>query len=397
MKRRLAAPAVGVMLLGSAIAQTPPELAAFDELVAGIMSKYHLPGAQLAIAKDGRLVLNRGYGYSDVDRKEQVRPDMLFRIFSVSKPITVVAIMTLVERGYLRLEDKAFRILADLKPPAGATVDPRLFNITVQDLLQHAGGWDSAKSFDPMFPPWSRMAAATLGRKDPPECETIIRYMMSVPLDFDPGTKTVYSNFGYCVLGRIIEKTVAARTGKAMSYEQYVKSAVLKPAGITDMRIGGTRLSERAKGEVRYYHQPNQTELPYATPSVFPGEGYVPWAYGGYYLRGTDAHGGWIGSAADLVQFAAAIDGQRGPALLQPATVQIMVNTPIPHATPPRTGLGWSVKRVGEKFDLSHGGALQGEWRVSAAPPSRWRYLGIHLQFLTAGLRQVLRRCVSEI
>ena len=273
--------------------------------------------------------------------------------------------MTLVERGYLRLEDKAFRILADLKPPAGATVDARLFDITVQELLQHAGGWDSAKSFDPMFLPWSRMAAATLGRKDPPECETIIRYMMSVPLDFDPGTKTAYSNFGYCVLGRIIERTVAARGARAVSYEEYVKSAVLKPAGITDMRIAGTRLSERSKGEVRYYHQPNQTELPYATPSVFPGEGYVPWAYGGYYMRGTDAHGGWIGSAADLVRFAAAIDGQRGPALLKPATVQAMVNTPIPRKpqasdSAATSGLGWSVKRVGEKFDLSHGGALQG-------------------------------------
>jgi CubicO group peptidase (beta-lactamase class C family) len=75
--------------------------------------------------------------------------------------------------------------------------------------------------------------------------------MMGVPLDFEPGTQQAYSNFGYCVLGRIVETTLATKTNKRISYEEFVRSAVLKPAGISDMRIGGTRLAERARREVR--------------------------------------------------------------------------------------------------------------------------------------------------
>ena len=236
--------------------QEVPELAGFDHRMAAIMKQWHLPGGQLAIANGERLVLNRGYGYGDVEQEQLVRPNSLFRVGSVSKTITAVAILTLVDAGHVSLGDKAFRILDHLKPPKGATVDARFREITVQHLLQHAGGFDTSKSYAPFVLPWSRMAAGVLGVQDPPECETIIRYRMSVPLDFDPGTRTAYSNFGYCVLARIIESTVAAKTGKRVSYEDYVRSAVLQPAGISDMRLGRTRLSERAPGEVRYYAEP---------------------------------------------------------------------------------------------------------------------------------------------
>ena len=73
------------------------------------------------------------------------------------------------------------------------------------------------------------MAAATVGEKDPAECATVIRYMMGIPLDFVPGTRSAYSNFGYCVLGRIIE-AVAEQDGGKLFYEQYGKLKVIKPA-----------------------------------------------------------------------------------------------------------------------------------------------------------------------
>jgi CubicO group peptidase (beta-lactamase class C family) len=168
----------------------------------GLMEKWNLPGGQVAVARNGRLVLSRGYGYGDVERKEPVQPDSLFRIGSVSKTFTTVAILKLLESGQIHLKDKAFRRLSDLKPPKGGVVDPRMYEITIQQLLQHEGGWES---HDALELPWSRMAAATLGRADPPECATIIRYALSIPLDFTPGTKSNYSNFGFCVLGRVIE------------------------------------------------------------------------------------------------------------------------------------------------------------------------------------------------
>src|SRR5207249_912328 len=82
-----------------------------DRLMAQAMAKFTLPGGQLAVVKDGRLVHSRGYGYADLERKDKVRTDSLFRIGSVSKTITQIAVLTLVDQGRLRLEDHAFRIL----------------------------------------------------------------------------------------------------------------------------------------------------------------------------------------------------------------------------------------------------------------------------------------------
>jgi CubicO group peptidase (beta-lactamase class C family) len=324
------------------------------------MTKFALPGGQLAVVKDGRLVHSRGYGYADVERQKRVQTNSLFRLASVSKTITQIAILTLVDQGKLRLEDRAFRILESLKPPAGSTPDSRLADITVLQLLKHQGGW--AGSIEPMFLPWSRKAAEVLGAPEPATCETIIRYMMGRPLDYPPGGRTVYSNFGYCVLGRIIERA------SGMPYEDYVQTAVLRRAGIHDMRIGGTRFEERAVREVRYYHQTGQTELPYRTESVYPNEGETPWAYGGYYLRATDSHGGWIGSAEDIVRIAAAIDGQRGKPLLSPASVNVLMNLPRKES---------EQEPAGSPFHISHAGALQGTG--SALLDRRWE--GISLGF----------------
>jgi CubicO group peptidase (beta-lactamase class C family) len=148
--------------------QTVPELAAFDDAIAALMSKWNLPGGQLAVAKNGRLALNRGYGLADVDREEPVLPESLFRVGSVSKAITAVAIMALIDAGKLALDTKVFPLL-DLEGPRGAGYDPRLDRITVEQLLVHSGGWDrDSSTIDPTFLPWSRMAAATMGVDDPP-------------------------------------------------------------------------------------------------------------------------------------------------------------------------------------------------------------------------------------
>src|SRR4051812_42019309 len=296
-----------------------PELAGLDAMMGALMTRWSLPGGQLAVARDGRLLLNRGYGLGDVEGNSPVEPTALFRIASTSKPFTVVAILALLDEGRLSLDDRAFRLLDDLPPPAHAAVEPRLYDITIKDLLQHAGGWDSSKSPDPQYVPWTYQAAGILGIPAPPSAVDIIRGMLPVPLDFTPGTRTAYSNFGYNVLGRVIERA------SGLPYGEYVQARVLAPAGIADMRLGRTRLAERAPGKVRYYSPPGQA----LQPSVFVGEGYVPFAYGGFYMEAMDSHGGWLASASDLVRFATAVDGQRGPALLRPDTVDLMLHAPI--------------------------------------------------------------------
>ena len=338
-----------------------PELAAVDAVMRDLMARWQLPGGQLALAKDGRLVLNRGYGLADVERGEPVQPTSLFRIASVSKAITAVAILTLVDAGTLALDDTVFPLLAFV-PPAHATDG--------SPPGQHHGAGSVGPRRRLGQRPELRSPGAPLqphggghGRPGRPGGGDDHRSLYArEPLDFAPGTRQAYSNFGFNVLGRVIEQV------SGQPYEAYVRDHVLTPAGITGMRLGRTRLADRAPGEVRYYAPPGQAR----TWSVFWGEGFAPFAYGGStYLEALDAHGGWIASAADLVRFASAVDGQRGPALLRPETVQAMITTPRPPTGVPSegipgvtaevtAGLGWDMIPVAGGVEWSRVGALIG-------------------------------------
>lgn len=295
-----------------------PSLASFDQAMETFIKARKMPGGALAVVKDGRLVHARGYGWADKERQQRVEATSLYRIASISKPITAVAVLRLVEQGKLKLDDRAFDLIT-LKPLPDAKPDPRLRTITIRQCLQHTGGWDRDKSYDPMFRP--KLIAEAAKEAAPASASAVIRYMMGQPLDFDPGTRYAYSNFGYCVLGRVIEKL----TGK--SYEQFVKDAVLAPSGIKTMRLGRSIESRRLPNEVRYYMPESET-----AESVFPGlPAKVPWPYGAFNLEAMDAHGGWLASAVDLARFAAALRDPEKCPLLKPATWREL------HAPPPAT------------------------------------------------------------
>ena len=335
--------------------QAVPGMESFDRIISDLMQRHGVPGGAVSVVKDGRLVYARGFGYADVENRVSVAPDALFRIASVSKPITAVAILGLVEADKLDLTQKVLPLISDLQPPAGATVDPRWQDITILHLLQHTGGWDRDRpgGFDPMF---RRDAAAAVGAPAPASAETVIRWMLGQPLDFDPGTRFAYSNFGYAILGRVIERV------SGMPYEDYVSTAVLAPAGITQMRIGRTRLAERAANEVKYYQPGARTVNVDLVPSVFPGEGQVPVNYGGFYVEAMDAHGGWLASAIDLARFGVVTDGRSTPPdIISPGSLVEMTNRD-PQVWPTGTswyGLGWAV-RPPPQDNWWHGGSLPG-------------------------------------
>lgn len=335
-----------------------PALARFDDIMVEMLSTRTIPGAQLAIARDGRLVYNRGFGYASVEDQEHVEPGSIFRIASTSKPVTAVAVLMLVDAGELALDTPVFPRLAYDRLP-DAPYDSRLDTITVEHLLVHSGGWNSSLGpwYDPQYLPWPLMASHLFGTESPAEAETIVRSMLTEPLDFDPGTQSAYSNFGFNVLGRLIERV------SGEPYEKFVLDNVLAPAGVTSMAIGGTTPEERLPGEVRYYSPPELEPR----ISVFPGEGFVPVGYGSFYLRSLDAHGGWVASAADLLRFTLAIDGAKGEALLTPATVSAMETTQRPPAAAvgagnleDSLGLGWNSAPQGDGYEWSHAGALEG-------------------------------------
>ncbi|MBN1419433.1 MAG: beta-lactamase family protein [Planctomycetes bacterium] len=335
-----------------------PDLAPFDDLMVSFMAERDVPGAALAVVKDGRLVLARGYGWADREAKRPVEPGSLFRIASLSKPITAVAVIRLVQEGKLALDAKVFDLLG-VEPflPPGREVDPRLREITILQLLRHTAGFDRGRSFDPMFR--SIEIARALGTDPPAGPPEIIRYMWGRPLDFDPGARHAYSNFGYCVLGRAIEKV----TGE--TYEAYVRARILAPLGIRDMWIGKTLPEGRAENEVVYYGGGRKRRAVVGRIGEF-----VPPPYGAWYLEAMDAHGGWIASAVDLARFIAAFrDRERCP-ILKPESVRDLFARPPGLAGYDEDGkpkasyyaCGWAVRPRGEggAFTAWHSGSLDG-------------------------------------
>ena len=330
---------------------------AFDQSVRDVMGKYAIPGGAVAVVHDGKLFYARGFGYADVEKKTPAQPDALFRIASVSKPITSAAIMKLVEEGKLTLDDPVAPFIAHLTPAAGATVDPRWEQITIRQLLDHTGGWDRDKpngGFDPMFRP--AIAAAAVNAPAPASAETIIRYMKGMPFDFNPGEKFVYSNFGYDILGRVIERL------SGMKYEDYVRSRVLQRVGANRTRLGKTRMKDALAEEVKYYLPGMGVNAPLVA-SVFPGEGPVPMNYGGYYLEALDSHGGWVSSTIDLLRFVNGIDGRASPPdILTPQLVAEMTSNGAPLCADGSCFYagGWFVRPVQNGSTWWHGGDLPG-------------------------------------
>jgi N-acyl-D-amino-acid deacylase len=338
--------------------RTDERMAGFDRMMQEFLRRHRAPGAALAVTDRGRLVYARGYGYGDVAKRDPVTPTNLFRIASISKPITAVAILRLAEQKKLNLDDKVFDIVDEFLSERidGDEFDERQRQITIRHLLEHRGGWDRDKSFDAMFQ--SVRFARKFDSPPPADPNTVIRAMLGQRLDFDPGERYAYSNYGYCLLGRVIEKV----TGQ--TYEQYVQQEVLAPLGIHSMRIGRTRLSERQPDEVRYYD-------PGLGRSVFKEDlgQETPWPYGGWHLEAMDAHGGWIASAVDLARFACALDDPAACKILQPETIAAMDDRPPGLAGFDNEGnpkevyysLGWFNRVVGEgRVNHWHTGSLDG-------------------------------------
>lgn len=347
-----------------------PGLEAVDSAMWALLEKHGSPGGTLAVTYRGRLVLNRGYGLADREAGTPATPESLSRIASLSKLLTAIAVLQLVEEKKLDLDAPAFALLPHLKPARPDKPDPRLATITVRQLLQHTGGWDRGVSGDPMFKP--AIIAQATHMPAPADTEAIIRYMLTERLDFDPGTKYAYSNFGYAVLGRIVEKL------SGQPYAAYVQARLFAPLGITRAFLGRTAWEKRDPAEFRYH------EGPAAKPvrSVFPGGGEaVPAPYGGFHLEAMDAHGQWVMRAVDYVRVLAALDGTRPPALLSPASVELLTARPAPPVSADTAvyyGLGTQVRpingRIGPGANWWHSGSLTGTITYSVRLASGWSW-----------------------
>lgn len=335
------------------------DLEPLNELLLTTLAEKNIPGATVAVARNGAIVYERGFGYSDLKNKTPMAANTVMRIASISKPITAVAIMLLLEDGKLALDDSAINyIVRDKKFALPKDADPAWNRVTIRHLLQHSGGWDRDKSKDPMFELLEITRALQL--KSTARIPDIIQYQLSRPMDFEPGSKYAYSNFGYSLLGRIIE------VASGQSYESFVTDRILKPTGMTQTRLGRTRLNDRADDEAFYYTQQIKTypAIWDIAPAKKSGKfESVAGPYGRWDLEVMDAHGAWTSTAVDLVRFAMALDSSKQP-LLQPATLRLMKDRPsFASANDPTWyGFGWNIRSIQnrDRVNMWHNGLVSG-------------------------------------
>jgi len=286
-----------------------------DSGINAYMAQQSIPGLSIAVTKNERLVFAKGYGFADTSTHAPVTPDSIFRIASISKPITAVAIMELVKAGKLNLDSKVFGRGAILGTTYGTkSYANNVKQITVRQLASHTSGW-SNDGGDPMFMNLSMSQTQLIGW-----------VLDNRALKNVPGAAYEYLNFGFCVLGRVIEKV------SGQSYEAYVKQAVLSLCGITRMQIGAEAQAAKAPNEVTYYGSAPYTLLTHRM----------------------DAHGGWIATPIDLLRMMVRVDGFVQKADILAASNETAMNTG--STANPGYGLGW----VLESSDRAHNGAMDG-------------------------------------
>ena len=320
-----------------------PGMDALDAIVVPIMQAHGVPGVSIAIARDGKLKLARGYGYANVQANAPMRPDTRIALASVSKVITGQTILKLVDQGRVRLTDRAFDYFRDLAPPPGMREDPRLNDITIEMCLHHTGGWDRKTSGDPSG--WGPRIMRALRLNQPPTPFEMIRYMKGVPLDFTPGTQQVYSNFGFALLGGVIAKVTA------QGYPEVVQQTTLRPMGATGLRVDDAP-PRYLDGEARRYLIGSEHEVPGGNP------------------RMVMAAGGWQASCVDMARFITAIDGSRtGTTFLSAPTFEAMLSPAvgIQRESPDHwMGLGWDYVQAypgpdgGKRYSYGKDGGIGG-------------------------------------
>lgn len=298
---------------------TANQRVAMAGIASRFMARYGVPGLSVAIARHGQFVYSEGFGSADQATDERVTSSHLFRIASVSKPITAVAIYDLVEQGRLGLDATVFGPGSVLGSDYGKTYPAFVQEITLRHLLTHtAGGWEKGEH-DPMFL-----------NNGMDHRELIAWTLAHQPLPGKPGMRYAYSNFGYCVLGRVLEKV----TGEP--YAEFVQQGILGRCGAVGMRLAGNTRSERVSGEVAYYGQGG--ENPY-----------------GMNVRRMDAHGGWLATPQDLVRFATHVDGfDTTPNILSGNTIRAMTTASTAN---PGYASGWNVNAANNWW---HMGSLPG-------------------------------------
>ena len=284
-----------------------------DEFVKAEMSKQKVPGVSLAVVKDGKPFIVKGYGFSDLEHQVPVKPETVFQSGSVGKQFTATATMLLVEDGRINLDEKISKYLGE--------VPESWKDITVRHLLSHTGGMtDYPQDFD--------------FRRDYSE-DDILRKAKEIPVAFKPGENWQYSNLGYVTLGILIGKV----TGKF--YGEFMQDRIFKPLGMTTARIISEAdiIPNRASGYILVAGQVKNQG--WVSPSM-----------------NTTADGSLYLTALDMIKWDDAL--ANGKILKKSSLDEMWTPIKLNNGATHPYGFGWALRTVNGHRVIEHGGAWQG-------------------------------------
>lgn len=302
-------------VVGSQTIPSPPKDIAVRDATMAYMRETGVVGCSVAIAEKGRILYSSGFGFADLENPAEVRPETLFRLASISKPITAVAVMRLVERGLVDLKTDIRHYVPEF-PDKGQV-------ITVEQVLNHTSGIRHYKGDE----------FASTKRYD--SVLESLRIFQGDPLMHPPGQSYTYTTYGYTVLARIVEN-VSGRT-----FPGFLRDEVFVPAGMHSSKLDDATaiIPNRAKG---YREGPDKK----AINASFADTSYK-WA-----------GGGMLSTAPDMARFGISL--LNGTLLSRDSVARMWTTGSLPDGRLTRYGLGFHVNQLEGRRMISHTGSQQG-------------------------------------
>ena len=292
---------------------------AVDSIAEAALKEHSIPGLSVAVSRKHEMLLSKGYGLADVEQKIKAKPETIYQLGSISKQFTAAALMRLVERGKVALDDVITKHLPDY-PTQGHTV-------LVRNLLHQTSGikeFFTVPGFDELEngspEKYSRSDLVTLFKKE--------------PFQFAPGERWAYSNSNYTLLGLIIEKA------SGMTFEQYLQETLFQPLALSNTHSCGTRPTggHFAKGYVL------KDRITVAAPLV--------------NMNTAIGDGGLCSSVLDLVKWNHALVG--GRAVKQSSYKRMTSSETVRRGYKPEYGFGLSLVTLDGRQRLGHNGEITG-------------------------------------
>jgi CubicO group peptidase (beta-lactamase class C family) len=305
------------LLPACAWAQLAPEkIEKIEQFTAEQMSADSIPAVSVAVAVNGQMQWQQGFGFQDLENHIPARATTMYRLGSISKPITAVAALQLWERGKLDLDAPVQKYVPGFpEKPEG--------RVTVRLLLAHLGGVrhyregeiDSIRTFDDVLAP--------------------LEIFKNDPLEAAPGTKYIYTTYGYNLVGAAVEAAAGKR------FLEFVRESVFQPAGM-----------DRIRDDSRWAVIPNRARgYSKRTDGVVVNTGFAD-------TSNKVPGGGMIGTVGDLIKFALAVRDGR---LLRRETLDLMwAKQRLKNGKESSYGLGWNVEPNGRGLIVNHSGGQQG-------------------------------------